>query len=229
MRKVIILCCILLSASLLFAADAYGAGNGGTNTTETPATLQVAFDLSGGEDAQGETKIGFTKDISSLTGTAPSATDTTSTSLKIAETDNTGEKNETLYVYWIIKGGQDIAVDMYLPTALTGSTDSNNKLNWTVTLGEINRKESTSAEGAGTEDGTSTTAVTIGSVENDSSYGDTAKQTIFTRTSPKKNLEFGYREITAIETESFAGKNSDKYTGQITMVITPITTGGGQS
>lgn len=204
MKKFLVVMIIAFLATPLFA-DGEGRFYSDERLTEPGnATLNVTLDLSDsqeeGADPLYSVEVGFSAgaDLSSFNTanyaankyTAPSQKD--SISLTLGE--STAKGPEDLYVYWIIKSAQGIAIDLTMPSAL--KTAEGKSIDWTASWG-------------------SAPVTTIGGASN---YNDTGDE-ILDRTSVAAYGEVGAEKIT-VETGNILSAAPGTYTGTLKLIIT---------
>ena len=204
-RLIISLLTFALLTCFIFAADGTeGTASPDTGSTAQPTTgnsvpdagdsasLSVTFSLDGSDENSNYYKIGFTSDVSGLAN--EQITDVPETSLVMNTSEEKGEKSKTsLYVYWIIKGGQKVKIELYPADKMSGTNDTN-KLDWTVSVGE---KTSSGYGEKGTKIPVYETQTTDGAIVRGSS------------------------EITAIDAPFDTDTAADTYTGSLVLKISP--------
>ena len=137
MKRIAMMAIALIAAiGLLSAAGSWSLEDGtlGTDMTKQSATMNVSLNLSGnGENQETETiTIGFSKTAVNTGGDTPDVKDSA------ILTDN-GNLQGTLsgdnvrYIYWKIASPSSLKIWLDYPAEMTGGTNNNNKLSWTIT------------------------------------------------------------------------------------------------
>ena len=137
MKKfLIIMLALLLACSAVFAVEGTGSdksdGTAGDKTGE--ATALVTLDLSGGTSSTNYWEIGFS---GTEVKSAVSPTPLTETKLVLSSDAMKAEDdvNKPVYVYWIIKGGQELEISLSVSGALTSTTENSGEtIDWKIGL-----------------------------------------------------------------------------------------------
>ena len=209
MKKcLIIMLSLLLACSAVFAVEGTGSdksdGTVGDKTGE--ATALVTLDLSGGSSSANYWEIGFSKEPV-VSATSPTEDILKSTNLVLSENAMTAEDDEHVYVYWIIKGGQELKISLSASGALSSSSDS---IDWQISWDDED-----------TVDGKKTIGPDVTSALNDvQETVYTTKQNIHTRVKEGETLAAGdYGSVSLdISTEDFSNKKAENY--QATLILT---------
>lgn len=209
MKKfLIIMLSLLLACSAVFAVEGTGSdksdGTAGDKTGE--ATALVTLDLSGGTSSTNYWEIGFSSEAvnSATSPTTPLKT----TSLVLSENDMTAKDDDKVYVYWIIKGGQELKISLSASGALESTSDS---IHWQISWDDED-----------TVDGKKTIGPDVTSALNDvQETVYTTEQNIHTRVKEGETLAAGdYGSVSLdIITENFADKQAENYQATLTLTI----------
>ena len=218
MKKIlIIMLSLLLACSAVFAVEGTDEGAspatgvpGSVNSDDeggnTQATATVTLDLSGGENSTNYWEIGFSK-VPVESATSPTDENLLkSTKLVLSENAMTAEDDEQVYVYWIIKGGQELKISLSAKGALSSDTDS---IDW-----QIKWKDSDSSQQS------------IGTVDPHEE-GDYSAKNVHSRTTDSGGTltggDFGSVKLD-ISTEGFADKKAESYQATLILEIKDATT-----
>ena len=209
MKKfLIIMLSLLLACSAVFAAEGTGSdksdGTAGDKTGE--ATALVTLDLSGGTSSTNYWEIGFSSEAvnSATSPTTPLKT----TSLVLSENDMTAKDDDKVFVYWIIKGGQELKISLSASGALESTSDS---IHWQISWYDED-----------TVDGKKTIGPDVTSALNDvQKTVYTTGQNIHTRVKEGETLAAGdYGSVSLdISTEDFSNKKAENYQATLTLTI----------
>ena len=204
MKKIlIIMLSLLLACSAVFAVEGTGSdksdGTVGDKTGE--ATALVTLDLSGGASSTNYWEIGFSKEPV-VSATSPTEDILKSTNLVLSENAMTAEDDEHVYVYWIIKGGQELKISLSASGALSSSNDS---IDWQISW--------TDEEGSGQ---------TIGTTKPDDTHADYTEKNVHNRVNSEDVVltggDYGSVKIDII-TEDFTDKKTESYEATLTLTI----------
>lgn len=215
----LILCLSIIQLSAATSNDSEtAAGNGDS------AGVTIGFDLSSSGN-NNFWEIGFTDNVEGLknNGTIVTPLVSENVALKIGE-GTSGTLKENLYVYWIIKGGQQLEITLEADGALKEVAESGGAaevseddfayMNWKI---EWDSSSSGSEEKA---------KQTLGDTDLYENNPDAVYQTaspVFTRTNPDKSLETGFTQL-SITTQDITDVAPVNYSANLTLNITPVET-----
>ena len=205
-RFLIIMLSLLLACSAVFAAEGTGSdksdGTAGDKTGE--ATALVTLDLSGGTSSTNYWEIGFS---GTEVKSAVSPTPLTKTNLVLSSDAMKAEDdvNKPVYVYWIIKGGQELKISLSASGPLTSTTkDSGETIDWKI--------DWTDKEGTGQTIGTDSAEETA----------DYSPKNVHTREKGEDGTmtsgDYGSVQLD-ISTEDFSNKKAENYEAILTLTI----------
>ena len=206
MKKfLIIMLSLLFACSAVFAAEGTGSDKGTAGDKTGEATALVTLDLSGGTSSTNYWEIGFSSEAvnSATSPTTPLKT----TSLVLSENDMTAKDDDKVFVYWIIKGGQELKISLSASGALESTSDS---IHWQISWDDED-----------TVDGKKTIGPDVTSALNDvQETVYTTEQNIHTRVKEGETLAAGdYGSVSLdISTEDFSNKKAENY--QATLILT---------
>lgn len=204
MKKfLIIMLSLLLACSAVFAVEGTGSdksdGTVGDKTGE--ATALVTLDLSGGSSSANYWEIGFSKEPV-VSATSPTEDILKSTNLVLSENAMTAEDDEHVYVYWIIKGGQELKISLSASGALSSSSDS---IDWQISWID--------------EEGSDQT---IGTTKPDVTPADYTEKNVHNRVNSEDVVltggDYGSVKLDII-TEDFTDKKTESYQATLTLTI----------
>lgn len=215
MKKfLIIMLSLLLACSAVFAVEGTDEGasaaTGGTGSVNSgaedgskQATALVTLNLSGsGENPANYWEIGFSSEAVN-TATSPT-TPLKTTSLVLSENDMTAKDDDKVYVYWIIKGGQELKISLSASGALKSTNDS---IDWQISW--------TDKEGTGQTIGTD-------SAEGSADY---SAKNVHTREKGVDGTmtsgDYGSVQLD-ISTADFSNKKAENYEATLTLTITDV-------
>lgn len=207
-KALLVLICMLMA---LFSMNAEPLISGTKELSETSKSVDVSFNLGEGEGSESSWKIGLTSNVGTLDD--ESVEDLSSVVLGLQE-GNIGKPDGSVYLYWIIKGGQKLKINLSAKGAL--SDGSNHTIDWT-----------TSWTSAGDTNGSSNSGSeqTLGGIpSSETPVEETAYTTgkpVFDRTVPTKSVEIGNVELT-IETENVGEKFPASYSSNLTVSVSPV-------
>lgn len=186
------------------ATGGTGSVNSGAEDGSKQATALVTLDLSGGENSTNYWEIGFS---GTEVKSAVSPTPLTETNLVLSPDAMKAEDdvNKPVYVYWIIKGGQELKISLSASGPLTSTTkDSGETIDWKI--------DWTDKEGTGQTIGTD-------SAEETADYSFT--KNVHTREKGEDGTmtsgDYGSIQLD-ISTEDFSNKKAENY--QATLILT---------
>lgn len=217
MKKfLIIMLSLLLACSAVFAVEGTDEGataaTGGTGSVNSgaedgskQATTLVTLNLSGsGDNPANYWEIGFS---GSEVNSAVSPTPLTETNLVLSSGAMKAEDDvdKPVYVYWIIKGGQELEISLSASGALTSTTEgSSETINWKI--------DWTDKEG---------TEQTIGTDSADGTAGYSDAKNVHTREKGEDGTmtsgDYGSVKLD-ISTADFSNKKTENY--QATLILT---------
>ena len=209
MKKIlIIMLSLLLACSIVWAEEGTGSVNSDDEGGNTQATATVTLDLSGGENSTNYWEIGFSK-VPVESATSPTDENLLkSTKLVLSENAMTAEDDEHVYVYWIIKGGQELKISLSADGALSSATDS---IDW-----QIKWKDS------------DTNPQLIGTADPQED-GDYSAKNVHSRIKDSGETltggDSGYAKLD-ISTEVFSDKKAESYQATLILKIEDATTNG---
>lgn len=215
MKKfLIIMLSLLFACSAVFAVEGTDEGasaaTGGTGSVNSgaedgskQATALVTLNLSGsGENPANYWEIGFSSEAVN-TATSPT-TPLKTTSLVLSENDMTAKDDDKVYVYWIIKGGQELKISLSASGALKSTNDS---IDWQISW--------TDKEGTGQTIGTD-------SAEGSADY---SAKNVHTREKGVDGTmtsgDYGSVQLD-ISTADFSNKKAENYEATLTLTITDV-------
>lgn len=215
MKKIlIIMLSLLLACSAVFAVEGTddgtsaatvgtGSVNSGAEDGSKQATALVTLNLSGsGENPANYWEIGFSSEAVN-TATSPT-TPLKTTSLVLSENDMTAKDDDKVYVYWIIKGGQELKISLSASGALKSTNDS---IDWQISW--------TDKEGTGQTIGTD-------SAEGSADY---SAKNVHTREKGVDGTmtsgDYGSVQLD-ISTADFSNKKAENYEATLTLTITDV-------
>lgn len=216
MKKfLIIMLSLLLACSAVFAVEGTDEGasaaTGGTGSVNSgaedgskQATALVTLNLSGsGENPANYWEIGFS---GTEVKSAVSPTPLTKTNLVLSSDAMKAEDdvNKPVYVYWIIKGGQELKISLSASGALKSTNDS---IDWQISW--------TDKEGTGQTIGTD-------SAEGSADY---SAKNVHTREKGVDGTmtsgDYGSVQLD-ISTADFSNKKAENYEATLTLTITDV-------
>lgn len=213
-RFLIIMLSLLLACSAVFAVEGTddgtsaatvgtGSVNSGAEDGSKQATALVTLNLSGsGENPANYWEIGFSSEAVN-TATSPT-TPLKTTSLVLSENDMTAKDDDKVYVYWIIKGGQELKISLSASGALKSTNDS---IDWQISW--------TDKEGTGQTIGTD-------SAEGSADY---SAKNVHTREKGVDGTmtsgDYGSVQLD-ISTADFSNKKAENYEATLTLTITDV-------
>ena len=225
MKGFFLVALLILGVSLIPLSAATSAGSGDESLSENgmgSAGVNINFDLSSEDNSSWE--IGFTDNVEGLknNGTIVTPLASEDVALKIGE-GTSGTLKENLYVYWIIKGGQQLEITLEADGALkevheSGETDGGAEtepehMNWMV---------SWKSSASGSEDTAEQSLGTLYKEESDTNVYTTAKS-VFNRSALDQSLETGSAQL-IITTQDITDVAPVNYSANLTLKITPVET-----
>lgn len=215
----LILCLSIIQLSAATSNDSETvAGNGDS------AGVTIGFDLSSSGN-NNFWEIGFTDNVEGLknNGTIVTPLVSENVALKIGE-GTSGTLKENLYVYWIIKGGQQLEITLEADGALKEVAESGGAAEVSEDdFAYINWKIEWDSSSSGSEE---KAKQTLGDTELYENNPDAVYQTaspVFTRTNPDKSLETGFTQL-SITTQDITDVAPVNYSANLTLNITPVET-----
>lgn len=213
MKKIlIIMLSLLLACSIVWAEEGKAGSDHSENSGDKDgkATALVTLDLSGGSSSANYWEIGFSsEEVKSATSPTPLP----STALKLSDGEMRAEDDEPVYVYWIIKGGQELKISLSADGALTSTTaDSGETINWKI---DWTDKEDTPQ--------------TIGTNTAEDESADYSAKNVHTRKKGEDGTmnsgDYGSVKL-EISTEDFSNKKAESYQAKLILTIEDATTNG---
>ena len=223
MKGFFLVALLILGVSLIPLSAATSAGSGDENLSENgmgSAGVNINFDLSAEDNSSWE--IGFTDNVEGLknNGTIVTPLASEDVALKIGE-GTSGTLKENLYVYWIIKGGQQLEITLEADGALKevaesgGAETEPEHMNWMVSWkSSASGSEGTADQSLGTTD----------------LYKENADVNVYTKTQPvfersvlDQSLETGSAQL-IITTQDITDVAPVNYSANLTLKITPVET-----
>lgn len=227
MKGFFLVALLILGVSLIPLSAATSAGSGDESLSENgmgSAGVNINFDLSSEDNSSWE--IGFTDNVEGLknNGTIVTPLASEDVALKIGE-GTSGTLKENLYVYWIIKGGQQLEITLEADGALkevheSGETDGGAEtepehMNWMVSWkSSASGSEGTADQSLGTTDLYK---------ENADVNVYTKTQPVFDRSALDQSLETGSAQL-IITTQDITDVAPVNYSANLTLKITPVET-----
>ena len=198
-KKFFVLFTILVLGFCLYA-DTYAQGSG--DNLEGSASVPVTFNLSGsGEDATVYWEIGFTSDL--FVTAENSVNRLTEVPLTYGTGKNAakGVPNGNVGVYWILKGNPKVNITLKADTAMSGTTNNTNKINWKVSWDSDSKSSGTDVIYSSAGDGSSYSA-----------------QNVYTSTDVQKTIETGVMPLNIV-TQDVTDAASDNYSAKLVLSI----------
>lgn len=226
MKGFFLVALLILGVSLIPLTAATSAGSGDENLSENgmgSAGVNINFDLSSEDNSSWE--IGFTDNVEGLknNGTIVTPLASEDVALKIGE-GTSGTLKENLYVYWIIKGGQQLEITLEADGALKEvaesggaaevSEDDSAYMNWKIEW---------DSSSSGSEEKAEQTLGDTELYENNPYIDYQTASPVFTRTNPDKSLETGFTQL-FITTQDITDVAPVNYSANLTLKITPVET-----
>ena len=225
MKKTVFVLFLVLSFIIIPLSAATSAGSGDENLSENgmgSAGVNINFDLSAEDNSSWE--IGFTDNVEGLknNGTIVTPLASEDVALKIGE-GTSGTLKENLYVYWIIKGGQQLEITLEADGALkevaeSGGADGGAEtepehMNWMVSWkSSASGSEGTADQSLGTTDPYK---------EGSDTNVYTKTQPVFERSVLDQSLETGSAQL-IITTQDITDVAPVNYSANLTLKITPV-------
>ena len=194
MRKVLFVLVMLLTVGILYAATSVQIPN---DDDETTATLTVSLPLKTGSGYDSNVEVGFSSSAVESFDATPGAFDGDK---KVLTVDG-DHADGSVYAYWKIASNDGVTINLYLDSALTGTTPENT-INWTVKAIDVKQ---TPVAGSLTE----------------SAYGPTNDIELYKLENAEHatmNTVVGDTEL-EITTASFNGKAVDDYSANIVLSV----------
>lgn len=198
-KKLFVLFTILVLGFCLYA-ETYVNGDG--NNLEGSASVPVTFNLSGsGEDATVYWEIGFTSDPSVTAENSVKRLTEVPLTYGTGENAANGVPEGNVGVYWILKGNPKVNITLKADTAMKGTTNEANKINWKVSWDSDNKSSGTD--------------VIYSEAEDVSSY---SPQDVYTSTDDQKTIETGVMPLNIV-TQDVTDAASDNYSANLVLSI----------
>ena len=226
MKGFFLVALLILGVSLIPLSAATSAGSGDENLSENgmgSAGVNINFDLSSEDNSSWA--VGFTNDVTGLNNNGTSVTPLASDDVALKIDDTSGTLKENLYVYWIIKGGQQLDITLEADGALKEVAESGEPeggaeteleyMNWMVSW-----KSSTSGSEGTVDQSLGTTD--LYKEESDTNVYTTA-QPVFERSVLDQSLETGSAQL-IITTQDITDVAPVNYSANLTLKITPVET-----
>ena len=228
MKGFFLVALLILGVSLIPLSAATSAGSGDENLSENgmgSAGVNINFDLSSEDNSSWV--VGFTNDVTGLNNNGTSVTPLASDDVALKIDGTSGTLKENLYVYWIIKGGQQLDITLEADGALKEDSESGEPDGGAETEPEpehMNWMVSWKSSASGSEDtsGQSLGTIALYKEESDPNVYTTA-QPVFERSVLDQSLETGSAQLT-ITTQDITDVAPVNYSANLTLKITPVET-----